>query len=284
MAKITAAAVKSLRDRTGLPMMDCKQALKETDADEDAAVEYLRKKGLKTLGKRQDRATAFGRMGIYADLERPVGAMVELLCESAPVAKHEEFVQFSDDLAKQLALGPGAASADELLDQPSPSTPDKTLREVKEELFNRMREVFNVGRICRIDGKCAGYSHNAGTVAGVLVEMDGEGDVETVGKDVAMHVTAMRPKVLLKEDLPEDMVSKEREILAAAARGEGKPENIVEKMVEGRLRDFYANHALAEQPFVKEPKQTVGKHAKQNGLDIKQFVHWELEATGTNDE
>jgi elongation factor Ts len=284
MASITAAAVKALRDRTGLPMMDCKQALQETDGDEDAAVDCLRKKGLKTADKRKDRATAFGRMGIYVGSDPPVGAMVELLCESAPVAKHEEFVQLADDLAKQLATGPGADSADALLDQPSPSVEGKTLREVKDELFNRMREVFNVGRMCRIDGVCAGYSHNAATVAGVLVEMEGEGDVATVGKDVAMHATAMRPKVLHTAELPEEMVAKEREILAEAARKEGKPEKIIEKMVEGRLRNFYAEHVLTEQPFVKEQKVSVGKYVKQEGLEIKRFVHWELEASESGDE
>ena len=223
-------------------------------------------------------------MGVYTDLDRPVGAMVELLCESAPVAKHEEFVQLALDLARQLALGAGAASADELLDQPSPSASGKTLREVRDDLFNRMREVFNVGRICRIDGKCAGYSHNAGTVAGVLVELDGAGDVAAVGKDIAMHVTAMRPKVLNIKDIPADVIDKEREILAEAARQEGKPEKIVAKMVEGRLQDFYASQALVEQPFVKEPSLSVGKFAKQNGLEVTQFVHWELEAAGADDE
>jgi elongation factor Ts len=277
MASITAAAVKALRDRTGLPMMDCKKALQEVGGDEQAAVDYLRKKGLKTLEKRKDRATSFGRMGIYVDPEQPVGAMVELLCESAPVAKNEEFIRLAEDLAKQLAAGPGADSAEALLDQPSPSVAGKTLREVKDDLFNRMREVFNVGRICRIDSKCAGYSHNLGTIAGVLIAMEGEGDVAAVGKDIAMHVTAMRPKVLAKEELPEDMVAREREILSEAARKEGKPENIIEKMVDGRMRNFYAQHVLTEQGFVKDEKITVGKYAKQNGLTIQQFVHWELE-------
>jgi elongation factor Ts len=284
MASITAAAVKALRDRTGLPMMDCKKALQETGGDEEAAVVYLRKKGLKTLDRRKDRKTSFGRMGIYVDLEQPVGAMVELLCESAPVAKNEEFVQLAEDLAKQLAVGPGADSADTLLDQPSPGVAGKTLREVRDDLFNRMREVFNVGRICRIDGRCAGYSHNLGTVAGVLVALEGDGDVSTVGKDIAMHVTAMRPKVLTKEDLPEEMVAKEREILSEAARKEGKPENIIAKMVEGRMRNFYAQHVLDEQGFVKDEKLTVGKYAKQNGLTITQFVHWELEDVESQDE
>lgn len=277
MASITAAAVKALRDLTGLPMMDCKKALQETGGDEQAAVVYLRKKGLKTLEKRKDRATSFGRMGIYVDMDQSVGAMVELLCESAPVAKNEEFIQLAKDLAKQLAVGSGADSAEVLLDQPSPSVAGKTLREVKEDIFNRMREVFNVGRICRIDGRCAGYSHNSGTVAGVLVALEGDGDVSTVGKDIAMHVTAMRPKVLAKEELPQDMVVREREILSEAARQEGKPENIIEKMVDGRMRNFYAQHVLTEQGFVKDEKITVGKYATQNGLSIQQFVHWELE-------
>ena len=108
------------------------------------------------------RDTDFGRMGIFADLSAKTGAMVELKCESAPVAGHDEFVQLANDLAEQLATGPGAESADELLDQPSPSKPGMTLREQKDELFNRIREVFNIGRMIRFDGPCAGYSHNAG--------------------------------------------------------------------------------------------------------------------------
>jgi elongation factor Ts len=107
--------------------------------------------------------------------------------------------------------------------------------------------------------------------------MEGDGDVSTVGKDIAMHVTAMRPKVLAKEELPQDMVGREREVLSAAARQEGKPENIIEKMVDGRMRNFYAQHVLTEQGFVKDEKITVGKYATQNGLSIQQFVHWELE-------
>jgi len=274
MAAITAAAVKELRERTGLPMMDCKRALQENDGNCDAAVEYLRKKGLQTLDKRKDRATAFGRMGIFVSQEPGVGAMVELLCESAPVTKNEEFIQLSQDLAKQLATGPGAANAEELLIQPSPSEEGKTLGQQKDDLFNRMREVFNVGRILRIDAPCGGYSHNLGTISGVLLEI--EGGTEEAARDVAMHVTAMRPKVLNVEELDADEVAKERDILSEAARAGGKPENIVEKMVEGRMRNFYAQHVLNEQPFVKEDKLTVGEFAKKNGMKIVRFVQWTL--------
>jgi elongation factor Ts len=274
MAAITAAAVKELRERTGLPMMDCKRALQENDGNCDAAVEYLRKKGLQTLDKRKDRATAFGRMGIFVSQDPGVGAMVELLCESAPVTKNEEFIQLSQDLAKQLATGPGAANAEELLSQPSPSEEGKTLGQQKDDLFNRMREVFNVGRILRIDAPCGGYSHNLGTISGVLLEI--EGGTEEAARDIAMHVTAMRPKVLSVEELDADEVAKERDILSEAARAGGKPENIVEKMVEGRMRNFYAQHVLNEQPFVKEDKLTVGEFAKQNGMKIVRFVQWIL--------
>jgi len=274
MAEITAAAVKALRERTGLPMMDCKRALQENDGDEAAAVEWLRKKGLKTQEKRAGRETSFGRLGIYASLEDGVGAMVELQCESAPVTKNDDFIQLADDLAKQLATGPGAATAEELLAQGSPSQDGKTLAEIKDDLFNRIREVFNVGRFVRIDGPCGGYSHNAATISGVLVQV--EGGAEDIVKDVAMHVAAMRPKVLNVDQLDPDLVAKEREILSETARKEGKPDNIVEKMVEGRLRGFYAEHVLTEQPFVKENKLSVGKFAKQNDMKIVQFVHWEL--------
>ncbi len=273
MAGISAAAVKSLRDKTQLPMMECKRALEESGGDEDAAIEALRKKGAKTMAKRADRETAFGRMGIFAS--STAGAMVELQCESAPVTKHEDFIALADGLAEQFANGPGAATADELLDQPFPGK-EGTLRDAKDDLFNRIREVFNVGRMVRFDSSCGGYSHNASTVSGVLVKL--EGDNTEVGKDIAMHVAAMSPQVLSTDQLDQDQVAKEREILMDAARKEGKPENIIEKMVEGRMRNYYAQHVLNEQPFIKEDKLTVSKYAEKNGVKIVEYVHWVLGA------
>jgi elongation factor Ts len=274
MAEITAAAVKSLRDRTGLPMMKCKQALEAAQGDEDKAIEEIRKASTVKLTERQDRETAFGRFGLFTGLKEKTGAMVEVKCESAPVAGHAEFVQFAGDLAKQLATGPGAKTADELLAQPSPSKPGQTLQQQKEDLFSRMGEVFNVGRIVRFDGPCGGYAHFSSTVSGVLIQVEGGNDA--AAKDVAMHVAAMKPSVLAKEEMDPVVVAKEKEILMAQARGEGKPENIIEKMVEGRMRNFYAQHVLLEQPYIKDDKQSVEKYAKSHGMKVVKYVHWIL--------
>jgi elongation factor Ts len=208
------------------------------------------------------------------DWNAEFGAMVELLCESAPVAANAEFVALAGDLARQLALGPGAASADELLAQPSPSKSPHTLRDQLDDLTNRIREVFKVGRIARIKGKCAGYAHHAGKTVGVLIEVSG--GTPEAAKDVCMHIAATRPEVLSKEDLDPAAVAKEREILSEAARKEGKPENIIAKMVEGRLRNFYAERVLLEQPFIKDEKMTIGKYAAANGMQIKRYIRWEL--------
>ena len=271
---ITAAAVKELRERTGLPMMECKKALTECDGDQESAIAWLRKQGLQTQEKRSGRETAFGRMGLFAQLDASTGAMVELKCESAPVTQNEDFIELADDLAKQLATGPGAADGEELLDQPSPNKDGMTLREQRDDLFNRIREVFNVGRIARLEGPCGGYSHNAGTVSGVLLQV--EGGNQEAAKDICMHVAAMRPKALNVDELDAEVVAKERDILTEAARAEGKPEAIISKMVDGRMKNFFAESVLAEQPFVKDDKQSVGAFAESNGMKLIKFVHWEL--------
>ena len=275
MAQITAADVKALREQTGLPMMDCKRALQEAGGDRQAAVEALRKSGAKTMEKRAGRATSCGRVGVHADLAGGVGTIVELQCESAPVANHESFVELVDNLAKQLATGPGAASPEELLAQPSPGDPGKTLQQQLDDLMNQIREVFKLARIERIDGPCGGYAHHNGA-AGSLVQV--EGGNEELAKDICMHIVAMRPAVLNKEDLDPAEIEKEREILSAAARQEGKPENIIDKMVEGRLRNYYAERCLADQVFVKaeDGKTTVGKTAAGAGMKLIRFVRWEL--------
>ena len=273
MGSISAAAVKALRERTGLPMMDCKRALQEADGNEEAAIEALRKSGMKTMEKRAGRETSSGRIAAYTDMAAGVGAMVELACESDPVAKNEEFVQLANDLAEQLATGPGAATAEELLNQPSPGGSSESLKERFDDLTNRIREVFRVNRLVRIDAPCGSYVHHNGGV-GVLLEI--EGNDAAVAKDICMHVAAMRPMSVAKEDLDAELVKKEREILAEAARTEGKPENIIEKMVEGRMGSFFAERCLNEQPFVKDDKQTVGEVAQAAGIKVVGFVHWDL--------
>jgi elongation factor Ts len=273
MAEITAALVRELRDETGLPMMDCKKALQDSSGDKEAAKRNLRERGIKLSESRSTRETAFGRFGIHAGVDKKAGAIVEVKCESAPVANSDEFIQFANDLAQMLATS-GVASADELLAQPSPSKPGKTLKDVKDDMFNRIREVFNIGRMKRLEGSTGGYSHNSGTVSGVLVGVEGGNDV--AAKDVSMHVAAMHPLAVVKEEIDPALVASEREILRAAALAEGKPANIVDKMVEGRLKNFYAEKVLSEQPFVKENTQTVGAYAGGHKMKIKQFVHWVL--------
>jgi len=275
MAGITAADVKSLRDKTGLPMMECKKALTEAGGDQEKAIELLRKSGAKTAEKQAGRATAAGRIAVYTDAAAGVGAIVELRCETAPVANNEEFVALAADLAQQLATGPGAETPEELLAQPSPGKSGMTLKDQWDELYNRIRENFKFDRLARLEGTCAGYAHH-NAAAGVILQY--EGGTAELARDICMHVVAMRPRVVSSEELDPALVDKEREILSEAARGEGKPENIIAKMVEGRLRNFYAERCLLDQPFVKaeDGKTTVGKTAKQAGMKILRFVHWEL--------
>ena len=273
MAEITAAAVKELREKTGLPMMECKKALQETGGDQQAAVDWLRKQGIKTAETRIGRETSTGRLAVYADVAAGVGAMIELQCESAPVANSAEFKQFANDLAKTLATGKGAQNPDELLAQPSVSAAGKTFKDQKDDMFNRIREVFNLSRIVRYQTSCGAYAHHDGSVA-ALVQV--EGGNNEVAKDVAMHVVAQKPAVVRKEDLNQADVDKEREILLEAARGEGKPENIIGKMVEGRLKNYYAAKVLLEQPFIKEESKTVGKLADEAKMKIVRFDRWEL--------
>jgi elongation factor Ts len=278
MAEITAAAVMALRDKTGLPMMECKKALQECGGDTAQAVEWLRKQGVKTQAMRADRETSCGRLAVYTDPAKGVAAIIELKCESPPVAGSPDFKDLANDIAKTLALGPGAATPAELMAQKSQSHPGKTLAEIKDDLFNRMREVFELSRIRRIDAPCGGYAHHDGSKA-ALVEITGNtsaANAAEVAKDIAMHVVALAPQAIRKEDLDPAVVAKEREILTEAARKEGKPENIIAKMIEGRLRNFFSQCVLLEQPFVKDDKQTVGQLAKSAGLEVKAVENWKL--------
>lgn len=277
MPEITAAAVMALREKTGLPMMECKKALAECGGNTEQAVEWLRKQGIKTQSMRADRETSCGRLAVYTDPAKGVGAIIELKCESPPVAGSDDFKALCNDIAETLALGPGAATPEALLAQKSLAHPDKTLRELKDDLFNRMREVFELSRIKRIDAACGGYAHHDGSKA-ALVEIAGPKAAEAAetAKDIAMHVVALAPAAISKEDLDPAVVDKEREILSEAARNEGKPENIIAKMIEGRLRNFFATCVLLEQPFVKDDKQSVGQLAKQSGIEIKAVENWKL--------
>jgi elongation factor Ts len=252
--------------------MDCKRALNEAGGDMEAAKQKLREEGKKFMGKRSDRTTEEGRIGVYASVDQKVGAMIELQCESAPVANNAEFVQLANDLARQLATGPGAKAPEDLWAQPSPSKAGMTLEEQRDELQNKIREVFRLARMERIDAPTGGFVHMA--KIGVLLEVEGGND--ELAKDVALHVAAMNPKAATKDALDPKLVAQEKEIQKERARQEGKPENIIEKMIEGRMRNFYAENVLEEQPFVRDESQTVGKLANSGGMKLKRFIRWQL--------
>lgn len=276
MAEITAALVKQLRDETQLPMMECKQALVECGGDLEAAKQKLREAGKQFMGARQDRATEEGRIAIFSG--PTAGAIVELQVESAPVANNDDVVQLVKDLAQQLATGPGATTPDELWAQPAPSQSGKTLQDIKDDLENKIREVFRLARIARVEGPTGGYVHHDGR-SGVLISLEGSND--ELAKKIGMQIVSMRPLAATKEDLDPAVVSKEKETQMERARQEGKPENIIEKMIEGRMRNFYAETVLEEQPFILDDKQTVGAVAKEGGLKIKSFTAWKVGEGGS---
>jgi elongation factor Ts len=268
--------VMKLRDETGLPMMECKKALQDANGDFELAKTKVRESGKKIMALRQDRSTNEGRLAAYSSLNPPVGAIIELQVESAPVAKHEDVVALANDLAKQLATGPGAKSPDELWKQPAPSRKGTTLQQWKDEIEGKMREVLRLTRVHRIDAPTGGYVHHDAK-SGVLLVVEGGND--ELARSIAMHVAAMRPKATTTGELDKALVDKERAILTEQARKEGKPDNIIEKMIEGRMRNFYAEHVLSEQPFVKDDKQSVGKVAQAGGMKLVKFLRWQLGET-----
>lgn len=277
MAEISAAMVKKLRDDTQVSMMECKKALQDAGGDFEVAKQKLREAGKKTMAARADRATGDGRIAISVGLDKPAGAIIELQCESPQVAANEEFIELAGDLAQVLATS-GAKTADELWAKPSPSHKGKTLAEQRDDIQNKIREVFRLARMERVEGPTGGYVHHDGKT-GVLLHA--EGGQDDLAKDIAMHVVAMKPGAVAKEHLDPAMVEKERAFLIETARKEGKPENILEKMVEGRMKNFFAEKVLTEQPFIKDDKQTVGAVAKAGGMKLVKFLRWQLGETAT---
>jgi len=273
MAEITAAMVKALRDATQLPMMECKKALAECGGDVEAAKQMLREQGKKFMDSRSGRSTEEGLISIVADLEGCVGSMIELQCESAPVAANDEFIQLAADLATLVAGNPNAGDPDDVWKQPSPSKSGMTLADQRDEIQNKIREVFRLARVLRVDHPCGGYVHHDGKTGVLLAVENGDAGL---AKDISMHVAAMRPQVVAVEQLDAADVERERALLAEAAKKEGKPENIIQKMVDGRMRNYYAECVLTEQPFVKDDKQTVGNVAAAKGMKILEFVRWQL--------
>lgn len=276
MAEITAQAVKQLRDLTDLPMMDVKKALVEAGGDQERAIEILKERNKKVMLKRLENSTSEGVVRVAVSADGSVGAMVELQCESAPVAKADDFVFLGDQLIKQLLNGPGATTPEELLSQAVPDRAGQTLGGLLEEVVGKIREKMVLSRVIRVDGPVGGYAHHDGKT-GVLLRASGENKTTAVLRDVAMHVAALKPIVTNSEELSGDLVSAERTRLTEEAAASGKPANIVEKIVDGRMKTFYAeNGVLGFQLFAKDDSKTVNQALAENGLKAVGFTRWVL--------
>lgn len=273
MAEITAQMVKELRERSGLPMMDCKQALTETGGDSTKALELLRKRGAAAAEKKAGRATSEGRIGSYVDRARGVGALVEMLCESAPVSNNPMFKELADGIAKAAALS-GETDPEKLKSVPSADDPGQTVADLIHAVVNVIRENMQIGRIIRVQGRPAAYVHFNGKV-GVIVGAEGGAD-DALLNDVCMHIAAMSPQGVAREDVPADLVAKEREIAAELVRQSGKPENMIDKIVSGKMNRWFAERVLIEQPFVKDDKRTVGDVLKAAGTRIVGFTRLQV--------
>ena len=282
MAGFTAKDVKELRDRTGVGMMDCKKALVSADGDMDKAIELLREKGLAVAAKKAGRIAAEGMVTAIVDREKKVGVLLEVNAETDFVAKNEKFQNFVAGVARTI-LEQNPADVDTLMNMNYDGT-DATVDATLKDLILVIGENMKIRRFARLEGDCVSYVHGGGKI-GVLVQFDTDladtdGFVEC-GKDVAMQIAAAAAQYLNKEDVPEDVVAKEKEILTAQAMNEGKPQNIAEKMVMGRINKFYKEVCLSEQPFIKDDKVSVGKYvedcAKKLGGTIKMvsFVRFE---------
>ena len=259
---ISASQVKELREKTGAGMMDCKKVLTETDGDFEKAIELLRERGIAKAAKKSDRIAAEGLVTTYISEDGKVGAAVEVNAETDFVAKNEEFKSFVADVAKQVALK-APKSVEELLAQTSITEPDKTVQNMSIRRFDRFESDSNL---------IESYIHGDGKIA-VLVEM--ENGTHELAKDICMQIAAARPEYLDREAVPQERVDKEMEILKAQAMNEGKPAEIAEKIVLGRIGKFYGEICLIEQEFVKDPDIKVGKLVESKGSKIIRFARLE---------
>jgi elongation factor Ts len=274
---ISAADVKALRDRTTLPMMECKAALVEAGGDMEKAVVILRSK-FKIGDKHSTRETTEGRIGSFIDEAAKVGGLIELRCETAPSAKSDLFVALANDLAKQVALK-GAKTPEELLAQPLVGDPSRTVSERIGDVFGVVRENMKPARMKAYSGLAGAYVHHDGST-GAMVLVEGTKAETQMLRDVCMHITATKPQYARREDVPADVISKEMEIaksqIASDPKNASKPANIIEKIAEGKIKTWFAENVLADQPFVKDDSKTVGGLLQSAGLKLVSFVRYKV--------
>ena len=264
---ITAALVKELRERTGAGMMDCKKALQAADGDIETAIEDMRKSGMAKAAKKAGRIAAEGLVSIAQDGNK--AAIVEINSETDFVSKGDDFINFCDNAA-QAALSNGCTDAASLN---ALEINGETLEIGLKNLIAKLGENMSLRRVVQIEGNTLGvYKH--GSRIGVIVALEG-GD-EALAKDIAMHIAASRPVCISADEVPADMLAKEREIFSEQAKASGKPDNIIEKMVEGRIRKYLGEVTLLGQAFVKDPDQTVEKLLKTANAKVTAFTRMEV--------
>lgn len=270
---ITAQMVKELREKTGAGMMDCKKALTETNGDMEKAIDFLREKGIAKAAKKADRIAAEGTA--YIEVSGNEAVILEVNSETDFVAKNEGFQQLVKELASHL-LANKPATVEEAHEQKMES--GITVQEHINAAIAKIGEKITLRRfevVTKSDNDAFGaYLHMGGRI-GVLTVLEGTTD-ENVAKDVAMHVAAVNPKYVSRDQVSKEEVEHEREVLTQQALNEGKPENIVAKMVEGRLRKYFEDICLLDQSFVKNPDEKVGQFVKSKGATVKLFVRFEV--------
>ena len=271
---ISAAQVKELRERTGSGMMECKKALVDAGGDMEAAIEMLRKTGLAKADKKAGRVAAEGMVAVAVGNDGRSATLVEVNCETDFVAKKAEFQDFANAIAQRILSG-RPAGVEALLAMPLHDGEEPSIELARKSLIASIGENINVRRFVLQEatrGTLANYQH--GVRIGVLVELEG-GDAE-LARDIAMHIAASKPLYVNEEEVPGEIVEKERDIFSAQSQSSGKPANIIEKMVEGRIRKFLAEITLVGQPFVKDPDQTVGQLLQSAGARVTGFARMEL--------
>ena len=270
---ITASLVKELRERTGAGMMECKKALVDSNGDIDAAIDAMRKSGQAKAAKKAGRTAADGLVVVATTDDGKKAVMAEVNCETDFVAKDDNFSSFANAVAER-ALNSGVSSVDELVQQPLHDGEETTIEETREALIAKIGENMSVRRFVRMasSGLVCNYRH--GVRIGVLVDIEG-GD-EALGRDIAMHIAASNPLCVSEADVPAEKLEKEREIFRSQALESGKPENIVDKIIEGRVRKYLEEVTLMGQAFVKDPDTTVGKLLEKSGAKVINFVRYEV--------
>lgn len=269
---ISANLVKELREKTGAGMMDCKKVLTETDGDMEKAAELLRERGIAKAAKKSGRIAAEGLVVVYISDDKKVGSIIEVNAETDFVSKNEEFKEFVNTTAKVVAQS-NPTDVEALLNTKYIGT-DKTVNEVLTDKIATIGEHMTIRRFARYEstGLVEGYIHGDGRIA-VLVDFE-KGE-SVLAKDVCMQITAANPEYLSREEVPEERIKKEMEILKAQAMNEGKPAEIAEKMVQGRIGKFYSEICLLDQVFVKDSDVKVGDLISSKGAKMNRFVRFE---------